>query len=62
MGNRGGISGAGKVRQGRGIALSLAAGKTLSLDTRVPGLGAINRTGVCVCVCVCVSARACACW
>ena len=38
-GNCGGISGAGRVKQGRGFALSLAAGKTLSLDTRVPELG-----------------------
>lgn len=37
--NCGGISGAGRVRQGRCITLSLAAGKTLSLDTRVPELG-----------------------
>lgn len=27
------------VMQGHGVALSLAAGKTLSLDTRVPELG-----------------------
>lgn len=38
-GNCGGISGAGRVRQGHCITLSLAAGKTLSLDTRVPELG-----------------------
>lgn len=39
VGMCGGVLGPRGVRQGRVIALSLAAGKALSLDTRVPELG-----------------------